>query len=246
MSTPMITSISPTQGPSSGATQVEIAGSGLGTATEADDVQFGDLPAATIVSVTDSLLTVMTPPAATPGPVTVSVINPNGAVIWADAFTYMVYAENISPASGPVAGGTAVTISGSGLSAVSGVQFGAVAAVITGTATDTAITVTAPAAAAAGSVDVQLLGLSGAVLVTQPNWFTYAAAPAGPTTGSGGTTGSTSSGSTTGSNSAPGSTTTTTTTGPGQQGQPASPSGQPGSQPAQPSQPGQPAQPSQP
>jgi hypothetical protein len=181
MSTPMITSISPSAGPSGGGTQVSIAGSGLSSATEAGDVLFGEVPAAAIVSVTDTLLTVTSPPAAALGTVAVSLVTPNGAVIWENAFNYQVSVAGVSPASGPVAGGTTVTITGSGLLSVFGVQFGATAATTMVVASDTQLTATTPAAATPGSVDVILTGLTGDPVYTELGGFSYVAAPASTT-----------------------------------------------------------------
>ncbi len=178
MSTPMITSISPSAGPSGGGTQVSIAGSGLSTVTDPGDVLFGEVPAAVIVSVTDTLLTVTSPPAAALGTVAVSVVTPNGAVIWENAFDYEVSVVGISPASGPVTGGTSVTITGSGMLSVFGVQFGTTAASTMVVANDTQLTVTTPAAAAPGSVDVILTGLTGNTVYIELGGFSYVAAPA--------------------------------------------------------------------
>jgi len=189
MSTPMITSISPSAGPLGGGTQVSIAGSGLSSATEPGDVLFGEEPAAAIVSVTDTLLTVTSPPAAAPGTVAISLVTPNGAVIWENAFDYQLSVTGISPASGPVTGGTTVTITGSGLLSVYGVQFGATTTSTMVVSNDTLLTVTTPPAAAPGSTDVTLTGLTGNALYIDLGGFSYVAAPAtSPTPAPGGTT----------------------------------------------------------
>ncbi|MGO9931209.1 MAG: IPT/TIG domain-containing protein [Steroidobacteraceae bacterium] len=211
MSTPMITSIAPSVGPAGGGTQVSIAGSGLSTATEADDVLFGDTPAAGILSVSDSLLVVVSPPAASLGGVAVSVVTPNGTVLWENAFAYQIVVNSILPASGPVTGGTTVTITGTGLLQVLGVQFGGIAATTMTVASDTQLTATTPPAAAAGSVDVVLLGSSLQTEYIELGGFTYVAAAATTTTASNSST-STSSTSTAGAAGTSGSTTTPGTT----------------------------------
>jgi hypothetical protein len=181
---PTITSISPSAGPARGGTEVSIAGSGLSTATDPEEVLFGDVPAASIVSVTDSLLTVLSPPAAALGTVAISLVLVNGAIFWENAFDYQVSVAGISPASGPVTGGTTVAITGSGLLSVFGVQFGTTAASTFTVSSDTQLTVTTPAAAAPGSVDVSLTGLTGDPLYIELGGFSYVAAPTSTTPGS--------------------------------------------------------------
>jgi hypothetical protein len=72
----------------------------------------------------------------------------------ADRFTYVAApaVTGISPTNGPTAGGTTVTITGSGFTGVTAVMFGTTAATFT-FVSDTSITATAPAHAA-GAVDV--------------------------------------------------------------------------------------------
>jgi hypothetical protein len=119
----------------------------------------------------------------------------------AQQFTYQddsVNVSSISPAFGPVAGGTKVTITGTGFSASSTVTFGTAAAAIVGTPTTTSIVVTSPQAPGdlPGPQDVLVTtpppngGTSPAV---QQDVFTYVGAPtiaangvvpnSGPTTG---------------------------------------------------------------
>src|ERR1700743_551479 len=65
---------------------------------------------------------------------------------------------SISPSSGPVAGGTSVTLTGTGLTGATGVTVGGVAATGLQVASDTSLTFTTPASAAAPA----------AVVVTTP------------------------------------------------------------------------------
>ena len=214
MSTPMISSITPSAGPAAGGTQVTIEGSGLSSATEADDIVFGTVSAASLVSVTDTELVVTTPPASSLGNVAVSVVTPNGMVLWENGFDYQISVNSIYPASGPVAGGTTLTITGSGLLQVFGVQFDDTAATSMTVASDTQLTVVTPPAAAAGSASVTFLGLTGNTAYIEIGGFTYVAAPATTTTTTT-TTGTTATGggSTSTTTSAPASTTSPTTTG---------------------------------
>src|SRR5271157_585376 len=82
----------------------------------------------------------------------------------------------ISPTSGPLAGGTSVTITGTGFSGATAVKFGGAAGTITNN-TGTQITATSPADSA-GVVDVTVTGLGGTSAVSSADEFTYVAAPA--------------------------------------------------------------------
>jgi hypothetical protein len=92
---------------------------------------------------------------------------------------------SISPASGPVAGGTAVTISGTGFqNAVMSVYFGNTKIMTLSNSMDgTTIWVTSPKASSAGTVDIRVVGGSGilgdsnscATSVTSADRFTYTA-----------------------------------------------------------------------
>ncbi|OWK44285.1 Alpha-L-arabinofuranosidase-like protein [Fimbriiglobus ruber] len=98
----------------------------------------------------------------------------------------------VSPPSGPVAGGTTVTITGTNLVGATAVQFGGTgAAIVSDMATQ--IVATSPAGSA-GSVDVTVTTTAGTSLTSAADVFTYVAPPAvtdvGPASGpdTGGTT----------------------------------------------------------
>src|SRR5580658_5812996 len=173
MSTPMISSITPSSGPPRGGTQVTISGSGLSSASEADDIVFGSQSASSIVSMSDTQLVVVTPPASAIGTVPVSIVTANGAVIWDAGFDYMISIDSIFPVSGPVAGGTILTITGSGLLQVTGIQFNDVAASSMTILNDTQLTVVTPAASVAGTVDVTFLGPAGTGVYFELSGYTY-------------------------------------------------------------------------
>jgi large repetitive protein len=71
-----------------------------------------------------------------------------------DLFTYGPAVTNISPNTGPPAGGTSVTVTGTGFTATSSVSFGGSAGIITSFNGSTTLIVTAPAGT--GAVDVSV------------------------------------------------------------------------------------------
>jgi parallel beta-helix repeat protein len=82
----------------------------------------------------------------------------------------------ISPAAGPLAGGTDVTITGANLANVTAVAFGN-ATVAVQSNTGTQITAISPSGAAAGMVDVTLVAPGGASAAVPSDQFTYVPAP---------------------------------------------------------------------
>ncbi|RKR90482.1 IPT/TIG domain-containing protein [Micromonospora pisi] len=111
---PTITDITPEQGPTSGGTSVTITGTGF---TGATGVTFGgNLGTNLVVNAAGTSLTVTTPPGPV-GPVDVVVLLPGPDATAPDGFTYVLAAPTISdldPDQGPTAGGTTVTVDGSG------------------------------------------------------------------------------------------------------------------------------------
>lgn len=79
--------------------------------------------------------------------------------------------DSVTPATGPAAGGTAVTIEGSNFGGVTAVTFGGTAATNVRVVDETTITCTTPAHAA-GAVNVVVTDDSGTV--TETGGFTYA------------------------------------------------------------------------
>jgi hypothetical protein len=124
-----VTSASPSSGPTTGTTSVTIAGTDLSGATA---VNFGSTPG-TISSDTDSQI-VATSPSAAAGTVdiTVTTVGGTSSTFSADHSSYTQAAPvvaSISPGSGPIAGGTTVTVSGTSLAGAA-VSFGATAGTI--------------------------------------------------------------------------------------------------------------------
>ena len=84
---------------------------------------------------------------------------------------------SVTPSSGPLAGGTTVTIAGSRLADVTGVTFGGTAASALAVISDSQVQATAPAHAA-GPVDVQATDVAGTSPSVAGDAFTYLAPPA--------------------------------------------------------------------
>lgn len=191
---PAITNISPNVGPTAGGTVVEITGTNF---TGATAVTFGTT-AATSFEVNSSTSITAVAPALAAGTVFVRVITPAGTSADVAAAQYTASATipvitSISPSSGPTAGGTTVTITGTGFTGTTAVSFGGTAATSFTVNSATQITATTPARSA-GTVFVTVTATSGTSAPTTASRFTYGNLPAitalNPSTGptSGGTT----------------------------------------------------------
>ncbi|MUH52218.1 MAG: hypothetical protein F2789_13520, partial [Actinobacteria bacterium] len=170
---PTVTSLSPTSGPASGGTVVTITGTNL---TGATGVKFGANAATNVVVVSATSVTA-TAPAGVAGAVTVTVTTPGGTSTNVVSFTYLVAptVTALSPTSGTAAGGTVVTITGTGfVSGATTVKFGANAATNVTFVSATSITATAPAGTA-GAAQVTATTTNGTS--TNAVSFTYVAAP---------------------------------------------------------------------
>jgi Bacterial Ig-like domain (group 4)./IPT/TIG domain. len=180
---PRVTGLSPTAGPTLGGTAVTVTGSGFSGATA---VSFGTTAAASFSVSSDTTIQATAPAGA--GTVDVIVTTPVGttATSAADQYNYYTPAAitGLSPATGPAAGGTKVTIAGSVLFAASAVKFGTASAVYT-VISNSKIVATAPAGT--GTVDVRVTTPAGTSAVVTADKYTYVAAPAvttlSPTTG---------------------------------------------------------------
>ncbi|MBI2765171.1 MAG: IPT/TIG domain-containing protein [Chloroflexi bacterium] len=189
---PVVTSISPNFGPSSGGTVVTVNGAGF-TGTTA--VTFGGVSSASVTVLNDFQLLAVAPPHF-PATVDIQVTTVSGtsAPTVADLFNYSgigpIAVYSVIPASGPVTGGTLVTVTGTGFTNASSVTFGGVAGALVQIFNDTQLQVYSPAHAA-GSYYVQVTSPFGTSPATAAGTFTftgglaiYSISPAsGPTTG---------------------------------------------------------------
>jgi len=178
---PTLDALDPEQGPAAGGTTVTVTGTGF---TEDSTVSVDNGEAITPTSVSDdgTELT-FTTPAHAAGEVPVTVTNGDGTSEPL-TFTYLAAAAvptatALDPDNGPAAGGTSVTITGTGFTDDATVSVDGVEVTPDSVAEDgTSLTFTTPAHAA-GAVDVTVTTAGG---TTDPLTFTYAAAPAGAPT----------------------------------------------------------------
>jgi hypothetical protein len=178
---PTVMAITPASGTTAGGTVVSITGTGF---VSGATVKIGGTAATAVVFVNETTITAATP-AGTSGAMDVTVTNPDTQSGNLPAgFTYIALAPaptvtGIAPATGPTAGGTAVTITGTDFAAGATVKIDGVAATGVTVVSATSITATTPAGSA-GAKDVMVTNpdmQSG----TLPGGFTYIAPPPAPT-----------------------------------------------------------------
>ena len=163
-----LTAVAPTSGPVAGGASVTLTGTGF---TGAISVRFGINSATSFVVNSATQITAVSP--AGTGTVQVGVITPGG-ISNSLPYTYVSAPVLISlaPSSGPPAGGTSVTLTGTGLTGATAVTFGATPATSFTVNSATQITATSPAGTGTVQVTVTTpLGTSNGVS------YTYVAAP---------------------------------------------------------------------
>ncbi|MDH6710465.1 hypothetical protein P3T27_007215 [Kitasatospora sp. MAA19] len=165
--------LSPNQGSTGGRTSVTITSTTAHALSTVSQVLFGDTPAANVAyNAGADHVTCLSPAGA--GVVDVTVVLANGQVSDGVPFYYIPapVESTLSPTAGPLASGTGVVITGSGLDTTSAVSFGASAATVV-SKTDGQLNVTAPAGAA-GSVNVSVTTAAGTFGGLS---YTYVASP---------------------------------------------------------------------
>ncbi len=190
--------VTPSSGPTSGGTSITITGTFFRTGAT---VEVGPNPCQSIaVQMGGTAITCTTPTGAS-GPVAVRVTNPDNQVgLLNNAFTYLApvpppTVTGVSPAFGPVTGGTQVTVLGTNFQAGATVRFGTINATAANVISPSAIVVTIPGQAGPGSVGVTVTNPDSqfATLANGFNYFQPADLPSltvvsltpnqGPTTG---------------------------------------------------------------
>jgi hypothetical protein len=156
--TPQVSKLAPAAGLAAGGTSVTITGTGF---TGASAVKFGSTPAASFKVNSWTSITAVSPPG-TSGTVDVTVTTTGGTSAASSVDHYRFQpptVTGVSPSSGPIAGGTSVTITGSGfaLGSATTIKFAGIAATGVECASTTVCTVVAPPHAKPVVVDVQAI-----------------------------------------------------------------------------------------
>jgi len=172
---PAVTKLSTKKGLAAGGTVVTISGSGFLGAT---GVKFGTDASSHFTVNSNNSLTAVTP-AGTSGPVNVTVSNSLGrsTETATDLFTYLPpTVTKVTPSSGPVTGGTSVTVEGSGFAVGSTetiFMFGRIAATTDECTSTTVCIVVSPQATKAARIDVRARVHAKTSKKTQSDRFTY-------------------------------------------------------------------------
>ena len=166
---PTISSVAPNTGPAAGGTAITITGKNL---TGTSSVTIGGVAAKSVSVVNATTVTAVTP-AGTAGAQTVSLTTPFGTANLTDGFTGVAgpIVTSVTPSSGPIAGGTAITITGTDLTGTTSVTIGGVAATRVSVVNSTTVTAVTPAGTA-GAKTLSLTTPFGTANGT--NGFTYA------------------------------------------------------------------------
>jgi hypothetical protein len=176
---PAVTSVSPSSGPTTGGTSVTITGTAL---TGATSVKFGSTAATAITVNSDTSITATSPPGqAGAADVTVTTAGGTSTTHPGDQYTYTPppapTVTNVSPGSGPNTGGTSVTITGTGFSGATAVNFGSGNPATFSVSNPTTIMATAPAAGSLGAVHVTVTTPGGTSAATAADQYSYTGAP---------------------------------------------------------------------
>jgi IPT/TIG domain len=175
---PTLTGISPETGAAAGGTPVTITGANF---EEGAAVHFGSASATSVVVNSESSITAVSP-IGTPGEsvaVTVTTFGGTTPTSEADRFRYLqtapLHVGKVTPNSGPLIGGTAVTIGGGAFVGATAVRFGSASAASFVVKGEHAIEARAPAGA--GTVDVTVTTPEGTSPTSPADQFSYVASP---------------------------------------------------------------------
>ena len=173
-SIPTVSKVEPDEGPEAGKTKVTVKGTGF---TDATAVKFGATAGTSLKVESPTELTIESP--AGTGTVNVTVESPGGtsATSTADDYTYdpLPTVSALSVKEGPLAGGTATTITGTGFTPTSSVSFGGVKAKASTYVSPTELNVESPAGT--GTVNVTVETPGGTSTTSAADDFTYVSTP---------------------------------------------------------------------
>jgi hypothetical protein len=175
---PSVAGIEPDAGPVAGGTQVLVAGTGF---TPSTTVDFGTVAASAVTVVNSTFIEATSPVPTGAGTVDITVTTSVGTSLTsgADQFTYQAAptVTGLSPSSGPVGGGTSVTITGTNFQAATAVKFGATGSPSFTVDSSTSITATAPSSVTPGAVNVTVVTTSGTSAISTADHFVNLAVP---------------------------------------------------------------------
>lgn len=168
---PTVTGVSPSSGPLTGGNSVTISGTNFNGSAQ---VSFGGVPSTNYLVNSATSMTATVPAGLAVGTVSVVVSTAAGSNPNNSLYTYVSVPvfTSISPASGPIAGGTFVTITGSGFTGATSVSFAGVSAQKITIVNDTTITCYTPVAFENGLAQVDVTTPGGLVY----GYFTYGTA----------------------------------------------------------------------
>lgn len=172
---PTVTSVTPNQGPTAGGTTVTVSGSGF---VPGEAVHFGSTAGTNLVVLSGGTLLV-TAPSEAAATIDVTVVNSapgtgTSATSAADQFTYVAAptVTAVSPNGGPAAGGTTVTVTGSGfVNGATTVDFGVAASTNVTVNSSTSLTAISPAGS--GAVDITVTTAGGTSPTSATDLFGY-------------------------------------------------------------------------
>ncbi len=180
--TPRLASLSASGGATAGGNVVDISGEGLADVTA---VHFGPNASVHVQPLSPYAVAAVAP--AGSGTVDVTVSGPGGTSTMgaADRYTYSTpvvtasspVIESVAPNSGPLSGGTTVTIKGTHLGGVFAVQFGETVATQVAAQSESEVQAVAPAGAFPERVDVTVTTSTGSSAPTLADTFTYGSPP---------------------------------------------------------------------
>ena len=176
-SAPTLTSVTPSSGPTAGGTPITLTGTNFATGAT---VTVGGTAATGVTRVNSTTVTATTP-AGTSGPKMVQITSNGQMASMANAFTYNAPSAptltSVTPGSGPTAGGTPITLTGTNFATGATVTVGGTAATGVTRVNSTTVTATTPAGTS-GPKMVQIT--SNGQMASMANAFTYNA-PSAPT-----------------------------------------------------------------
>ncbi len=172
---PNVTFVSPSSGPAAGGDLVTIEGMNFQGLVA---VRFGGTDALGFSGLGLTIISAIAPPGV--GTVDVTVVTAGGGASATGPLDHYTYpapptVTGLSPASGPTAGGTSVTITGTNFTGATAVKFGATSATSFTVNSATSITATSPAGT--GTIDVTVTTPIGTSTTSVADQFSYGGSP---------------------------------------------------------------------